>query len=132
MRTKVIVFTIAVVSLICVERAWAVPAFARKYKTACTTCHTLYPKLNPFGEQFRRNGFRFPGVDSDAVKAEPIEMGTDVQKNQFPDAVYPATLSPFPAIAFGFVGQAVLHPDKNSSDAAANNNTVFSMDSLVE
>ena len=115
-----------------VGKAEAVPAFARKYKTSCTTCHTIFPKLTPFGEQFRRNGYRFPGIDSDSVKAEPIQMGTDVQKDQFPDAVYPATLSPFPAIAFGFVGQAVIHPDKNSSDAAANNNTVFSMDSLVE
>ena len=112
-------------------RAGAVPAFARKYKTSCTTCHTIFPKLNPFGEQFRRNGFRFPGVDSDFTKAEPLELGTDAQKKAFPDAVWPATLSPFPALAFGFTGTAVLHPDKNSSDAAANNHTVFNMDGLV-
>jgi hypothetical protein len=37
-------------------RARAVPAFARKYKTSCVTCHTIFPKLTPFGEQFRRNG----------------------------------------------------------------------------
>jgi hypothetical protein len=129
--TKIIATLVFASVLGTVGRADAVPAFARKYKTSCTTCHTIYPKLNPFGEQFRRNGYRFPGIDSDSVKAEPIEMGTDVQKNQFPDAVYPATLSPFPALAFGFVGQTVFHPDKNSSDAAANNNTVFSMDSLV-
>ncbi|MGE5185971.1 MAG: hypothetical protein ACM31C_28135 [Acidobacteriota bacterium] len=113
-------------------QAWAVPAFARKYKTSCTTCHTIFPKLNPFGEQFRRNGYRFPGIDSDVVKAEPIPLGTDEQKKQFPDAVWPATLSPFPAFAFGFVGAAVVHPDNGSSDAVANNGNVFNMDQLVE
>ena len=70
-------------------RAWAIPAFARKYKTSCVTCHTIFPKLTPFGEQFRRNGYRFPGVDSDAIKAEPIELGTDEQKKMFPDSVWP-------------------------------------------
>src|SRR6516225_9920223 len=96
-------------------RAYAVPAFARKYKTSCVTCHTIFPKLNPFGEQFRRNGYRFPGVDSDSVKAEPVALGTDEQKKQFPDAVWPGTVSPFPAFAFGFNGQAILHPDTSSS-----------------
>ena len=42
------------------SHAWAIPAFARKYKTGCVTCHTIFPKLTPFGEQFRRNGYRFP------------------------------------------------------------------------
>ena len=43
--------------------AKAIPAFARKYQTSCTTCHTAFPKLNPFGEAFRRNNYRFPGDD---------------------------------------------------------------------
>ncbi len=111
--------------------AWAVPAFARKYKTSCTTCHTIFPKLTPFGEQFRRNGYRFPGIDSDFTKAEPIPLGTDEQKKDFPDSVWPGTLSPFPAFAFGFVGQATVHPDTGSSDALANNGTAFNMDQLV-
>ena len=123
-----VLFTIVTAS----AHAWAVPAFARKYKTTCTTCHTIFPKLNPFGEQFRRNGYRFPGIDSDVVKAEPIPLGAETQKKDFPDAVYPATLSPFPALAFGFVGQTVIHPDNGSSDALANNGNVFNMDGLVE
>jgi hypothetical protein len=110
----------------------AVPAFARKYKTACTTCHTIFPKLTPFGEQFRRNGYRFPGIDSDSVKAEPIALGTDEQKKAFPDAVWPATLSPFPPLAFAFNGQAIFHPDKNSSLATADNHAVANLDTLVE
>jgi hypothetical protein len=112
--------------------AFAVPAFARKYKTSCVTCHTIFPKLNPFGEQFRRNGYRFPGVDSDAVKAEPVVLGTDEQKKQFPDAVWPGTVSPFPALAFGFNGQAIFHPDQNSSGGAADNHAVANFDTLIE
>lgn len=112
--------------------AFAIPAFARKYKTSCVTCHTIFPKLNPFGEQFRRNGYRFPGVDSDAVKAEPISLGTDEDKKQFPDAVWPGTLPAFPALAFGFNGQAIFHPDKNSSAGAADNHAVANLDTLVE
>ena len=30
------------------EAAFALPIFARRYETSCTTCHTLIPKLNRF------------------------------------------------------------------------------------
>ena len=113
-------------------RAWALPAFARKYKTSCVTCHTIFPKLNPFGEQFRRNGYRFPGIDSDNTKAEPVALGTDEQKKTFPDSVWPGLLSPFPPLAFGFNGQAIFHPDKNSSAGAADNHAVANFDTLIE
>lgn len=132
MQRKLAVVIVVLGTLLGVERAWAIPAFARKYKSACTTCHTIFPKLNPFGEQFRRNGYRFPGVDSDATKAEPIAMGTDEQRKAFPDAVYPGLLSPFPPLAFGFNGQAVFHPDKNSSAGAADNHSIVNLDGLIE
>ena len=41
--------------------ARAVPVFSRKYQTSCQTCHTIFPKLNPFGQAFRFNGYRMPG-----------------------------------------------------------------------
>jgi thiol-disulfide isomerase/thioredoxin len=113
-------------------RAWAIPAFARKYKTSCVTCHTIFPKLTPFGEQFRRNGYRFPGIDSDNTKAEPVPLGTDEQKKTFPDSVWPGLLSPFPPLTFGFNGQAIFHPDKNSSAGAADNHAVANFDTLIE
>ena len=28
----------------------ALPVFARRYQTACSTCHVQFPKLNPLGE----------------------------------------------------------------------------------
>jgi mono/diheme cytochrome c family protein len=42
--------------------ATAIPAFARKYRTTCATCHAPVPRLNAFGERFAANGFEFmPG-----------------------------------------------------------------------
>jgi len=35
----------------------AIPAFARKYRMSCTTCHTPFPKLKPYGDEFAGNGF---------------------------------------------------------------------------
>ena len=38
--------------------ASAIPAFARKYKMSCTTCHAPAPRLKAFGEEFAARGFR--------------------------------------------------------------------------
>lgn len=111
--------------------AHAIPAFARKYGTSCQTCHVVYPKLTPFGEAFRRNGNRFPGVDSDYVKQEPVALGQDEYKKLFPDSVWPGSLPPSVPIAIGFNGTAVAHPDKSSNGAKADNQTPFSLQPLV-
>ena len=98
--------------------AHAIPAFARKYATSCQTCHTLYPKLTPFGEAFRRNGFRFPGTDSDFWKQEVVTL---TPKTGAGDAT---VLSVIPPLSFGGNGFAVLHPDKNTSGGLADNGTI--------
>lgn len=103
----------------------ALPSFARKYGTSCTTCHTVYPKLTPFGEAFRRNGYRFPSVDSDYVKQEVIPL----RPKGSADEDY--NLSAIPPLAVGFNGQAILHPDKNSSAAAADGHSIFLTKDLV-
>ena len=39
-----------------------IPAFARKYRVSCATCHAPIPRLNAVGEAFAANGFEFaPG-----------------------------------------------------------------------
>ena len=81
--------------------AQAIPAFARKYGTSCVTCHTVYPRLTPFGEAFRRNGYLFPGIDSDFIKQETVAMGQDAAKKQFPNAVWPGWVPSIPGLAFG-------------------------------
>ncbi len=44
-----------------VRDAKAIPAWARKYNADCTMCHyPVIPRLNSFGQQFRRAGYRTP------------------------------------------------------------------------
>lgn len=38
----------------------AIPAFARRYKLSCTTCHAPFPRLKDFGNEFAGNGFYIP------------------------------------------------------------------------
>lgn len=40
--------------------AVSMPNFARKYAMDCNACHTTIPRLNEFGFQFRKAGFRLP------------------------------------------------------------------------
>ena len=44
-------------SLLPVE-ASAIPAFARRYKISCQTCHNPFPTLTDFGATFAANGYR--------------------------------------------------------------------------
>jgi hypothetical protein len=81
------------VYFVALRDAGAVPSFARKYQTSCQTCHTVFPVLNPFGEAFRRNGYRFPSQngseDSDSIKANQLPLGQEEYKKTFPDSVWP-------------------------------------------
>jgi len=75
------------------ETSYSIPAFSRKYKTSCSTCHIAFPKLTPFGEAFRRNGYQFPdGGDEAATKEEPVSLGAEGNKKAFPDAIWPSTI----------------------------------------
>jgi hypothetical protein len=42
----------------------AMPAFARKYGLSCKTCHSPFPKLKPYGEEFAGNGFVIKDKDT--------------------------------------------------------------------
>jgi len=74
--------------------AGAVPIFSRKYQTSCQTCHTIFPKLNPFGQAFRLNGYRMPAEaeSEDVVKEKPVSLGSEAYKKIWPEAVYPGTI----------------------------------------
>ncbi|MBZ5639490.1 MAG: hypothetical protein LAO51_12155 [Acidobacteriia bacterium] len=126
-----VILAAGVLLLASAHAAFAVPAFARKYGTSCLTCHTVFPKLNPFGEAFRRNGYRFPGVDSDFVKQETIALGQEANKKEFPNAVWPGTLPTSIPLAIGFNGSATAHPKKDTGGALADNNARVRLDSLV-
>jgi hypothetical protein len=54
LRTGSVVVLLAAVS---VGSLQAIPAFARKYGLSCKTCHSPFPKLKPYGDEFAANGF---------------------------------------------------------------------------
>ncbi|MEK6572101.1 MAG: hypothetical protein AABZ61_12065 [Bacteroidota bacterium] len=83
------------------EEALAIPSFARKYRTSCTTCHIAVPKRNAFGEAFRRNGFVLPRGDAQLTKEEPVSLGAEGWKEVFPDAIWPGVIpANFPLAAY--------------------------------
>jgi hypothetical protein len=93
-------------TLVSAPQAKAIPAFARKYQTSCTTCHNNFPELNDFGEAFKKNGFKFPKDDDMFVKEPPVMLGAKAQKEAFPKAVYPGELPGNLPIAFRYSGFA--------------------------
>ncbi|MFC1813492.1 hypothetical protein ACFL03_12475 [Thermodesulfobacteriota bacterium] len=66
----------------------AMPAFSRKYKTSCMTCHEAPPRLNAVGDAYRLNGYRFKD-DERYRKEEPVELGEEAYKRLWPEALYP-------------------------------------------
>jgi hypothetical protein len=75
--------------------AQAIPYFARKYGTSCTTCHNDFPELNDFGWAFKKNGFKFPKDDETFVKEPPVLLGAKAQREVFPKAVFPGEIPGF-------------------------------------
>ena len=84
----------AAVALILFEArtARAVPAFSRKYQTSCQTCHAIFPKLNPFGQAFRLNGYHLPEETEDQIKQKPVSLGAEAYERMWPEMVFPSDL----------------------------------------
>lgn len=81
--------------------AVAIPAWSRKYRTSCATCHTVFPKLSYFGKAFRNNGYRFPGgLEETATKEPPVVMGAEGYKKLFPRALWPSDIPGALPLAF--------------------------------
>jgi len=98
-----------------IDDTQAIPAFARKYHTSCSTCHYAYPELNSFGKAFRNNGFRYPGnQDPEMTKEEPISLGAESYKRVWPDAIWPSSIAGSAPISFQAIGR--IHIDKEVQD----------------
>jgi len=78
--------------------AAAIPAFARRYLTSCTTCHVLPPQLNSFGLAFRANGFRIPSGERSRQEKD-VQLGAPEWEELFPEAIPPGTVSDLPPLA---------------------------------
>lgn len=58
------------------ELVWGVSQWSRKYDVECQTCHTGFPRLNDFGEEFMRNGYQMPGtMDGDETGKKQVGNG---------------------------------------------------------
>ncbi len=89
--TRFATVLLALILGLCASQAGAIPSWARKYQTSCSTCHTAYPKLNYFGKAFRNNGYRFPeGLEEAASKEPPVSLGSEGYKKLFPHALWPS------------------------------------------
>ncbi len=64
---------ILILSALFIE-TFSIPAFARKYNMTCKTCHSPFPKLKAYGEDFAANGFVLK--DKDAPRYY-VETGDD-------------------------------------------------------
>ena len=89
--------------------AWVhVPAFSRKYRTACSTCHVAFPKLNVLGEAFRLNGYRFPDNDLLLRRDNPVPLGEEPWRDLWPRAIWPGDLPAAAALALRIQNDFVL------------------------
>jgi hypothetical protein len=97
-RTVSVMFLVAVVvQLIWAATSFAIPAFSRQHKTECTTCHTIYPELNEYGEAFRKNGYvwfgRGPaGATSPQGAVKPEGEGNESSKGKVPEGLWLAAI----------------------------------------
>ena len=59
MRKLILLFSIAAIIIAATaEKASSIPAFARKYRLSCQTCHNPMPRLKAYGDDFAGNGFQ--------------------------------------------------------------------------
>src|SRR5258708_13033499 len=57
--------------LACVQTAYGIPAFARKYGLPCSACHEAWPMLNNFGQTFKDNGYQLGNGHDAPIYQEP-------------------------------------------------------------
>jgi hypothetical protein len=75
-----------IAALLWPAEAGAIPAFARRHKLSCTTCHAPFPRLKPYGEDFAADGFALLEDDPDR---DYVAAGDDLLRlnRDFPVAV---------------------------------------------
>ena len=92
------------------EPASALPIFARRYETSCTSCHVVPPKLNAFGIAFRNNGYRIPLNEEKFIKSPDIALGAPAWKKLWPKAVWPGSITSVPPVAIRVVTDVDVRP----------------------
>ncbi|MGM0593810.1 MAG: hypothetical protein ACQETD_04665 [Pseudomonadota bacterium] len=103
--------------IIGLEQASAMPVFARKYEMSCAACHSAFPRLNAFGEQFAAQNMRMGNWKDVATK----DTGDD--RLALPDSV------PLALRAQGF---AQLRDDASGGDGEYENTGDFQSPYLIK
>lgn len=117
-RPQIIVLVllgVAATVMVSTRESSAIPAFARKYNADCAMCHyAAYPRLNSFGLQFRRAGYRTPvefGKDQDVTNVSHFLAGR--LRTQFAYENTKGTIERsefrFPEAAFMYMGAFSRH-----------------------
>jgi hypothetical protein len=52
-------------------RVQPLPAFARKYSMPCSACHDSWPRLSPFGQAFKDNGYQMMNDKDSPIYQNP-------------------------------------------------------------
>ena len=108
MVRKLILWSTLFVGLI--DTGWALPIFARRYETSCTTCHVVIPKLNAMGIAFRNNGYRIPLNDEKLIKSPDVALGAPAWKTLWPKAVWPGAITGMPPVAVRVMTDVNIRP----------------------
>ena len=65
-KIMLLILLAIIITAIAASDIFAIPAFARKYNMTCKTCHSPFPKLKTYGNEFAGNGFQL--MDQDAPR----------------------------------------------------------------
>lgn len=72
-RTLIISLIFLSVVMFWYESAYAIPAFARRYRLSCNTCHNPFPRLTSYGQEFAANAFQLPDGEEPARSYADVE-----------------------------------------------------------
>jgi hypothetical protein len=76
MMKKFIVLSLLLLGLsfVFAEKAYTVPSFKRQTGMSCSTCHTFFPELTPFGRSFKLGGYVLSTSDKPYQHPPPISV----------------------------------------------------------
>jgi hypothetical protein len=93
----------------------AVPSFARQTGMACSTCHTVFPELTPFGREFKLNGYVLDNIKQ--IKGIDLQSRETLSLNAVPP------LSVMLQVSYTHTGAAL--PDSAATGALARDGDVL-------
>jgi hypothetical protein len=87
MKKSILLFVVIfLITTFWASELFGIPAFSRKYNMSCQTCHSPFPKLKDYGDQFARNGFVLADKDAPRYFVETGDAELSLIRN-FPLAV---------------------------------------------